>query len=85
MLLKINNKYFFFLYLDDSYTAIAIEKLNDVVTHERKYSITLEEVRITDAEPESLRNDSNLRQKMYEIRDLDRYDHLSQILFILFL
>ncbi|XP_046816234.1 transmembrane channel-like protein isoform X2 [Vespa crabro] len=69
---------------NDSHTAIAIEKLNDVVMHERKYSITLEEVGITDTETESLPHDFNLHQKIYEIRNFGRYDHLSQISFIIF-
>ncbi|XP_043664639.1 transmembrane channel-like protein 3 [Vespula pensylvanica] len=64
----------------DSYTAIAIEKLNDVVTHERKYSITFEEVGITDVEPESLSHDSNLRQKMHEVRDFGRTNIFSNSL-----
>lgn len=46
-----------------------------MVTHERKYSITFEEVGITDVEPESLSHDSNLRQKMHEVRDFGRYDN----------
>lgn len=46
-----------------------------MVTHERKYSITFEEVGITDVEPESLPHDSNLRRKMHEVRDFGRYDN----------
>ncbi|KAF7410079.1 hypothetical protein HZH68_004460 [Vespula germanica] len=64
----------------DSYTAIEIEKLNDVVTHERKYSITFEEVGITDVEPESLPHDSNLREKMHEVRDFGRTNIFSNSL-----
>ncbi|XP_015185067.1 PREDICTED: transmembrane channel-like protein 2 [Polistes dominula] len=48
---------------DDSYTVIVIEKPDELAMNERKYSITSEEVGITDCEPESLPHDSNLHQQ----------------------